>query len=104
MADPTEGPLQIEPEKPLDPLLLDVLQELSNPGNILFTIRPGGHGALMSALGFSTQKIPAPWIKALVSKALIDQPVGRGNKVGCMGWLQYTITYEGQQVLNRRHR
>lgn len=101
MADPTEGPLTYEPEKPLDPLLMDVLKELSNPANILFTTKPGSHGALMFR-GFATRKVPAPWIKTLVSKALIDQPVGRGNKVGCMGWLQYTITYEGQQVLNRR--
>ena len=101
MSDPTEGPLEIEPEKPLDPLLIEVLQQLSNPANILFTTKPGGHGALMFR-GFATRKVPAPWIKTLVRKALIDRPVGRGNLVGCMGWLQYTITYEGQRVLERR--
>ncbi len=102
MSDPTEGPLEIEPEKPLDPLLIAVLELLSNPANILFTTKPGGHGALILAHGFATRKIPAPWIKMLVKKALIDRPVGRGNKVGCMGWLQYTITYEGQRLIERR--
>ncbi len=102
MSDPTEGPLEIEPEKPLDPLLMDILKILSNPANMLFTTKPGGHGALMLAQGFVTRKVPAPWIKTLVRKALIDRPVSRGSKVGCMGWLQYTITYEGQRVLERR--
>ena len=40
-------------------------------------------------------------MKQLVRRALIDQPVGQGNKVACMNWIQYELTYEGQQVLNR---
>ena len=102
MDEPTPGPIDVGPEKPLDPMLVEVLRELSNPGTILFTTKAGGPGALMTALGFATQKIPAAWIKSLVRKALIDQPIGTGNKVACMNWIQYTLTYEGQQVLNRR--
>lgn len=102
MADPTEGPLEFEDEKPLDPLLLAILVTLSKPGSMLFTVKPGGAGALMTKSG-NCQKVPHPWMKQLVRRALIDQPVGQGNKVGCMGWIQYTLTYEGQQVLNRRY-
>lgn len=100
MSDATPGPIDIEPEKPLDPMLMAVLATLSKPGTMLFTVKPGTAGALMTKTGHC-QKIPPAWMKQLVRKALIDQPVGRGNKVGCMGWIQYTLTYEGQQVLNR---
>ena len=100
MADATHGPIDIEPEKPLDPLLLSVLATLSKPGTMLFTVKPGGPGALMTKNCYC-QKIPAPWMKQLVRRALIDQPVGQGNQVACMNWIQYTLTYEGQQVLNR---
>lgn len=102
MSDPTDGPTDFEDEKPLDPMLLAVLVTLSKPGTMLFTVKPGGAGALMTKSG-QCQKVPPAWMKQLVRKALIDQPVGQGNKVGCMGWIQYQLTYEGQQVLNRRY-
>jgi hypothetical protein len=101
MADPTDGPLEYEEEKPLDPMFMEVLRELSNPNTILFTAKAGGPGALMTALGFATQKIPPQWIKILVRKALIAPLTKGSNKVACMGWIQYVLTYEGQQVLNR---
>jgi hypothetical protein len=99
--DPTDGPLEVGPEKELDPLLLSALATLSKPGSMLFTVKPGSAGALMTKSGHC-QKIPPAWMKQLVRRALIDQPVGQGNKVACMNWIQYTLTYEGQQVLNRR--
>ncbi len=77
-----------------------MLALLAKPGSMLFTIKPGSDGALMTKSGHC-RKIPAPWMKQLVRRALIDQPVGQGNKVACMNWIQYTLTYEGQQVLNR---
>ncbi len=100
MADATEGPLEFEDEKSLEPALLAVLALLQEPGSMLFTVKPGYPGALMTKSGHC-RKIPAPWMKQLVRRALIDQPVGQGNKVACMNWIQYTLTYEGQQVLNR---
>lgn len=107
MADPdydTEEvgkPLEFESEKPLDPRLLAVLALLEKPGSMLFTVKPGYPGALMTKSG-RCRKIPPLWIKQLVRKALIDIPVGQGNQVACMNWIQYTLTYEGQQVLNQR--
>ncbi len=100
MDDPTPGPLDVGPEKPLDPALLAVLALLEKPGSILFTVKPGSAGALMTKSG-RCRKIPPAWMKQLVRRALIDQPVGQGNKVACMNWIQYELTYEGQQVLNR---
>lgn len=102
MAEPTDGPTDYEEGKPLDPLLVSVLATLSKPGTMLFTIVPGGPGALITKNCYC-QKIPAPWMKQLVRRALIDMPVGQGNQVACMNWIQYTLTYEGQQILNRRH-
>ena len=103
MDEPTPGPDDWEEEKPLDPLLVDVLRELEKSNTILFTARPGGPGALMSGLGFATQKIPPKWIQRLVRKALIA-PLGAGSssKVACMGWIQYVLTDEGQQLLRHR--
>lgn len=98
--EPTPGPIDVGPEKPLDPVLLAVLALLEKPGSMLFTVKPGSAGALMTKSGHC-RKIPPAWMKQLVRRALIDQPVGRGNKVACMNWIQYTLTYEGQQVLNR---
>jgi len=100
MTDPTPGPIDIEPEKPLDRMLMAVLAVLAKPGSMLFTVKPGGAGALMTRSGHC-QKVPPAWMKQLVRRALIDQPIGTANKVGCMGWIQYELTYEGQQVLNR---
>ncbi len=106
MADPdydtdeVDKPLEFEPAKPLDPALLAVLALLAKPGSMLFTVKPGSAGALMTKSGHC-RKIPPAWMKQLVRRALIDQPVGQGNKVACMNWIQYTLTYEGQQVLNR---
>ncbi len=100
MADPTEGPTDYEEGKPLEAPLYAVLAILEKPGSVLFTVKPGDAGALMTKSGHC-QKVPSPWIKQLVRRALIDQPIGRSNKVACMGWFQYELTYEGQQVLNR---
>jgi hypothetical protein len=84
-------------------MLLDMLRELDKANTILFTVRPGGPGALMSGLGFVTQKIPPKWIQRLVRKALIA-PLGAGSssKVACMGWIQYVITHDGQMLLRGR--
>lgn len=103
MADPTAGPDDWEDEKPLDPMLVDVLKELSEPNTILFTARPGHAGALMSGPWFDTRKIPPKWIQSLVRKALIA-PLGSGSssKVACMGWIQYVLTHEGKQMLKNR--
>ncbi len=101
MDDPTPGPIDVGPEKPLDPVLLAVLALLEKPGTMLFTVKPGSAGALMTKSG-RCRKIPPAWMKQLVRRALIDIPVGQGNQVACMNWIQYTLTYEGQQVLNRR--
>lgn len=102
MSEPTPGPEDYDDAKPLDRLLVDVLRELEKPNTILFTVKPGGPGALMSGLGFATQKIPPKWIQRLVRKALIAPLTGGSCKVACMGWIQYVLTYEGQQTLNRR--
>ncbi len=102
MDEPTPGPIDVGPEKPLPKSLMNVLQELSKPDAVMFTVRAGRAGVLMGGPGFSTQKIPAGWIKSLVRRGLIERPIGSGNKVACMNWIQYTLAYEGQQVLNRR--
>lgn len=101
MTEPTLDDIGYEDEKPLDPALLAVLAILERPESMLFTVKPGSAGALMSKSGHC-RKIPPAWMKQLVRRALIDQPVGQGNKVACMNWIQYTLTYDGQQVLNQR--
>lgn len=103
MTDPTPGPIEIEPEKPLEPILVEMLEILARPRSILFTVRPGGFGALMIE-DFSVRKIPASWIKHLVTRAYIDQEKSSRGKLAAMGWIEYQLTYEGQQALNQRNR
>lgn len=98
--DEVDKPLEFEPEKELEPILMEVLEFLARPRSILFTVRPGGFGALMIE-DFSCRKIPQPWIKQLVKRAYIDQEKSSRGKLAAMGWIEYQLTYEGQQALNR---
>lgn len=101
MAEPTEGPSQYEDEKALDAPVMDVLKALSNPESILFVAQSGKPGALLTNR-FYCRQVPHRWIQRLVRRAYIDIEVSSKNKVACMGWTQYVITYDGQQALNRR--
>ena len=103
MAEPTEGPPEYEDEKALDEPIMDVLNELSDPESILFVAKSGRPGALMTNR-FYCRQVPHKWIQRLVQRAYIDIEVSSRNKVACMGWVQYVITYDGQQALNRRYR
>lgn len=88
-------------QPPLDAPIMDVLKQMTNPKCILFCVRPGRPSTLMCQ-DLRATPVPHPWIVKLVQRGYIDPVKGSKNKVEAMGWIQYDVTYEGQQALNRR--
>ena len=100
-ADNARRAIEYHNQRPLDPAIMDVLKQMTNPKCILFCVTPGRPSTLMCQ-DLQATPVPHPWIVKLVKRGYIDAIRGQKNKVGAMGWIQYDVTYEGQQAINRR--
>lgn len=98
-----DAPIRYGKQPPLGDHIMDVLEAITDPDAILFVTKAGGRGCLMRK-NFRCWPIMPATIQALVKRGYLDQEISQRSKVANMGWIQYVVTYDGQQAVNQRGR